>query len=358
MSTSLPSPASLNTTQVASNLMGYIPHLDQYALLEVGGRDARAFLNNQLSNDFQSITEDQARFAGLCSNKGRLLCTFLGWQAADHANPADSQDTPTHPRVWLLLSRDLLPTILQTLSKFIFRSKVTFKDVTDQFALTGLIGDNPAWIALFPTRSEAHYAVTHNDAGTLIHFSHPTLPRRSLWITPRQDLQKQTPILAKQCAALDPSLWDWLDIQAGETRITAATHELLVPQYANLDLLDGLHFKKGCYPGQEVVARLQYRGVIRRRTLLFRTTQACIGDAIFHQNLLSAPSADTTPPESCGIVINAAPHPHLANTVDCLVMLPLSTLTTGSLHIGSIDGPPLQRLPLPYALPEESEKMD
>ncbi len=378
----MPAPTDFDVTQNPSTLTGYVLNLHQYSLLEVGGRDASVFLHSQLTHDFQSLPTDRARLAGLCSTKGRLLAHLLGWSipspAHDTASALASSPTQEDQRnILFLLPSDLISDVIQTLSKFILRRKVTLTEATSKFALIGLIGENSAWASLFPTLPTTRYEVVHSDAGMLIYLGNTPiqnqaecadaaaliLPARYLWIVPQQTFQSKIEALAQHAPPLSSDIWDWLTIQAGEPHITATTQGLLVPQRANLDLLDGISFKKGCYPGQEVVARLQYRGVTRHRTVLLRTTKAQVGEEIFHQDH-AASSGDastenlspiTNEATSCGIVLNAAPHPTLIDTVDCLAMLPLATLKSGTLHMGHINGPLLARLPLPYALPEESE---
>jgi folate-binding protein YgfZ len=141
-------------------------------------------------------------------------------------------------------------------------------------------------------------------------------------------------------------VWDWLDIRAGEPRITQPVVEQFVPQMVNFDVLGGVNFRKGCYPGQEVVARSQYRGTIKRRTALANVAgeldTVLPGAEVFH-------SGD--PGQPCGMVVNAASAPD--GGVDVLVEVKLAALETGSVHLGAAEGPALTFLPLPYALPAE-----
>ncbi len=140
-------------------------------------------------------------------------------------------------------------------------------------------------------------------------------------------------------------MWDWLDIRAGEPRITQPVVEQFVPQMVNFDVLGGVNFRKGCYPGQEVVARSQYRGTIKRRTSLANvegTANVGAGQKLFHSD---------DPGQPCGMVVNAASAPE--GGVDVLVEIKLAALENGSVHLGAAEGPALTFLPLPYALPAE-----
>jgi hypothetical protein len=188
-----------------------------------------------------------------------------------------------------------------------------------------------------------HGAVS-NETGSLIRV--PDAPfghKRFVWIASRETFDTQRPVLVEQLEEGPASLWDWLDIHAGEPRITAATYEQFVPQMINFEVLGGVNFKKGCYPGQEVVARSQYRGTIKRRAMLAHTQAAMAGDEVFD-------SAD--PGQPCGMVVNAAPAP--TGGFDCLVEIKLAALESASVHVGSASGPALSFMPLPYALPVEN----
>ena len=137
--------------------------------------------------------------------------------------------------------------------------------------------------------------------------------------------------------------WRWLEVRSGVPTIVAATVEQFVPQMINFELLRGVDFQKGCYPGQEVVARSQYRGTIKRRMFLFDTaSEAIAGQDVFH-------SAD--PDQPCGMVVNAAPRGAGGSSV--LVEIRLAALAEGTVHLTRADGPLLQARPLPYDVPTD-----
>ncbi len=137
--------------------------------------------------------------------------------------------------------------------------------------------------------------------------------------------------------------WRGLEVRSGVPTIVAATVEQFVPQMINLELLRGVDFQKGCYPGQEVVARSQYRGTIKRRMFLFETaSEATAGQDVFH-------GAD--PHQPCGMVVNAAPRGAGGSSV--LVEIKLAALAEGTVHLTRADGPLLQARPLPYDVPTD-----
>src|SRR5689334_9848865 len=198
-----------------------IAKLDQYGLLQVAGEDARAFLHAQLTNDIENLAPGTARYAGWCSAKGRLLATFLV--------------VPAPGGFLLQLARDLVPTIAKRLSMFILRSKVKITDATGQWLQYG-VWDSAEGPALSVRESSGEISVRIE-------------PERSLVLSPGAS-ESRTP----NASADD---WALAEIRAGRPLIVNATQDQFVPQMVNLELAGGVDFKKGCYPGQEIVARAQ-----------------------------------------------------------------------------------------------------
>lgn len=202
--------------------------LGRYGLLSVTGADARAFLHAQLTNDIEHLGAERAALAGWCSAKGRLLATFLVVPAADG--------------FLLQLARDLAAPVARRLSMFVLRSKVKITDVSDGWMQFGV------WDADLPppeVRWSGHRATVKVGE------------RRYLELVPEPELAEP--------ANADEAQWVLHEIRAGRPLITAATQDQFVPQMVNLERLGGIDFGKGCYPGQEIVARAQYRGQVKRR---------------------------------------------------------------------------------------------
>jgi tRNA-modifying protein YgfZ len=200
--------------------------LNRYGLLSVTGADAREFLHAQLTNDVQNLAADRAALAGWCSAKGRLLATLLV--------------VPSPDGFLLQLSRDLAPAVAKRLSMFVLRAKVKVVDESDAWKQFGVWnasdeGVDVAW--------EGTVATVKVDAG------------RFLKLGKDLDMPESKPEEA----------WTLQEIRAGRPLITAATQDQFVPQMVNLETLGGVNFQKGCYPGQEIVARAQYRGQVKRR---------------------------------------------------------------------------------------------
>jgi folate-binding protein YgfZ len=290
--------------------------LPEWGLIRAVGPDAGTFLQGQLSNDVLSQSVGEARWAGYCSAKGRLLASFLVLRRGPE-------------EWWLLCSADLLAQTLKRLRMYVLRAKCVLDE--PGLALHGGCGLDglPAVAALAPmgavAEGEAHWVRLADVAGQ---------PR---W------LRAGPAGSAPPGADLDLAHWQWLEVRSGVARVVAATVEAFVPQMVNLELVGGVNFKKGCYPGQEVVARSQYRGTLKRRTQLWRSPVALQpGQEVFH-------SGD--PSQPAGAVVLAAP---AAGAWEALVETRLEALQGGTLHLGAADGPALQPGRLPYEVPFEA----
>jgi folate-binding protein YgfZ len=207
--------------------------LSRYGLLSVTGDDAREFLHAQLTNDIRGLAADRAAFAGWCSAKGRLLATFLV--------------VPSAQGFLLQLARDLAAPVAKRLAMFVLRSKVKIADESERWAQDGL----------WDTDAGAQ-EVSWNGAVATVRVGE----RRCLQLGPVEEM-KAAPNAAEE-------EWTLREIRAGRPLITAATQDLFVPQMVNLEKLGGVDFQKGCYPGQEIVARAQYRGQVKRRMVQLR----------------------------------------------------------------------------------------
>ena len=202
--------------------------LSRYGLLSVTGPDARAFLHAQLTNDIENLGADRWALAGWCSAKGRLLASFLV--------------IPSPQGFLLQLARDLAAPVAKRLGMFVLRSKVTIADESDSRAQFGV------WEADWQQQDVAWRG---NIASVRVG------ERRFLQLGPTAEL--------KEPANADEVQWTLQEIRAGRPLITSATQDQFVPQMVNFEVLGGVDFQKGCYPGQEIVARAQYRGQVKRR---------------------------------------------------------------------------------------------
>ncbi|MBV7460153.1 MULTISPECIES: folate-binding protein YgfZ [unclassified Acidovorax] len=294
-------------------LNGITP-LSHLGVIRVEGEDAAKFLHGQLTQDFALLGMDQARLAAFLSAKGRMQASFIGFKRSA-------------TEVLLVCSRDLLPPTLKRLSMFVLRAKAKLTDATNDFALYGLAGDTvpdgsqPAW--------------TKADIGTasVVHLYPADGQPRALWVAPAVDPAPAGP-------ALDAALWLWSEVKSGVATLTTPVVEAFVPQMLNYESLGGVNFKKGCYPGQEVVARSQFRGTLKRRAYIAHApAEVAVGAEVFN-------TADLEQP--CGTVVQVASAP--GGGFDTIVSLQISAAQEGSLQVGATDGVALALLPLPYAL--------
>ncbi|MDR5833866.1 folate-binding protein [Caballeronia sp. LZ034LL] len=319
-------PADFEAVKTAGAFMP----LTQFGVIDVRGEDAASFLHNQITNDVQHLDASTARLAGYCSPKGRLLASFLMWRTAD--------------AVRLLIAQDTQAAVQKRLSMFVLRLKAKLSDATPEVAAVGFAGDVRAALSgIFDALPDGVHVKVEGPNGALIRVPDAAHRSRFLWVGPKALVEAQLAALEDKLVRVPAQMWDWLDIHAGEPRITHATVEQFVPQMVNFDVLGGVNFKKGCYPGQEIVARSQYRGTIKRRTALAHTEAAAPGTELFHSD---------DPGQPCGLVVNAAPAED--GGVDCLVEIKLAALDNGSVHVGSADGPALEFAPLPYAFPADA----
>ena len=280
---------------------GMIAALTHLGVLAASGPDAENFLHNQLTNDVLALEPGALHLAGYCSAKGRLLATLIVWKSNES--------------IMLLMPREILPGVQKRLQMFVLRSKVTLSDVSDQTVLIG---------AAAPDQQNIPWPDT---AGRHASWTPSTGLQRALWMGPAEQAIKLWDALSANLPPADASRWRWLDIRAGLPMIVEATREQFVPQMVNFDLVGGVNFRKGCYPGQEIVARSQYLGKLKRRMRLASAHAALVaaGMEIF---------SDADPGQPCGLVVNAERNPE--GFWDLLVEIKLDAAET-PVRLGATD---------------------
>lgn len=291
--------------------------LPQLGVIRAQGEEAAAFLQSQLTQDMAAIAPGQARLAGLCNAKGRMLASFV---ACRHAPD----------EFWLVCSRDLLAATLKKLSMFVLRAKVKLSDATPSHRLLGCIG------------SDAIAAVPADSGAALLKlpvWGQPGLPERAVAVFPASGANPESYLPP----TLDSALWDWMDVHSGVARVGAAVAGQFVPQTLNYESCGGVNFKKGCFPGQEVVARSQFRGAIKRRAYLAHADAELVAGADVY--------APADPEQPCGTVVQAAPAPN--GGWDAIVSLQIAAAEQGGLHATAVDGTTLTLGTLPYLLLED-----
>lgn len=294
-----------------------LPHL---GIIRAEGEDAAKFLHGQLTQDFSLLGLSEARLAAFCSAKGRMQASFIGFKRS-------------HSEILLVCSRDLLAPTLKRLSMFVLRAKVKLSDASADFALYGLAGDAMKNVA--PIAPSA-WSKTDSGSTTLVRLYPADGVPRALWVAPATEAPPAG-------NALSPDVWLWSEVRSGIATVTTPIIDAFVPQMLNYESVGGVNFKKGCYPGQEIVARSQFRGTLKRRAYLAHCDAPLqAGDEVFD-------SADASQP--CGTVAQAAAAP--GGGFDTLISLQISATTGSGLRLGQAEGPALELLPLPYPLLED-----
>lgn len=300
-----------------------------HGLIRFTGPDARKFLQGQLTCDVDALTPEKCTYGSYCTPKGRVLATFLLWRAGDD--------------YFMQLPRAVREAVQKRLSMYILRSKVKASNATADWALLGLSGKTAATFVRMVCGKdplEVH-GVTHSNDVTAIR-----LPgERYELVIPTAKAPPVKTMLAQHAEVTDPQRWDWLDIRAGIPFVVPATQEAFVPQMANLDLIGGVSFTKGCYPGQEIVARMHYRGTLKQRMYLASVPE---GETPQPGDKLYSPE---TGEQSCGMIVSAAPGPD--GVFDVLAVMQIAAAEHREVHLRSPQGPELELEPLPYKVTTE-----
>lgn len=266
--------------------------LGHLGLIRVSGADALGFLQGQVTNDVRQVSVTHSQLAGYCNPKGRLLASFRIFRI-DEA-------------LYLQLPRTQLDLVLKRLRMYVLRAQVALTDVTDDFTVIGLSGESAGDLLMAALPDLSSPPADFNDqiqSGELTLIRQAgTLPR-FLILGPWPALTALWDRLAVQATPLDASYWTLLDIRAGLPTIQPETREAFVPQMVNLQRVDGVSFTKGCYTGQEIVARMQYLGKLKRRLYIGEVTldrPPAPGEELFSPISESAQTAGTIV-EACSL---------------------------------------------------------
>lgn len=304
------------------------PLLDM-GLIRASGPEAASFLHNLMTNDVSGIDAQTARFAGFCTPKGRLLASFLIWREGED--------------FLLALPADTHAAILKKLSMYVLRAKVKLTDASAEKVLIGIslgTATNATTLSVptdMPVRGVAEIAngqAIRLDSSRWMLAIHADAAV-SVWT------QLQTSARPVGLAA-----WRWLEIAAGQPRVVAATQEAFVPQMLNMEhaAVAGVSFTKGCYPGQEIVARTQYLGKVKRRMYRVRLPEAFSADTHLAGAHVFTPE---TGDQHCGSLVTVAPAP--GGGYEALVCVQSGAAEANAVHLGALSGPLLHFLDLPYS---------
>lgn len=321
-------PMKTTPTYAAALSVSGVADLNHLGVIRAAGPDAGTFLQGQLTQDVTSLGLDTARLAAFCNAKGRMQASFVVFKRKN-----DGMNDALGGEFLLVCSTDILAQTLKRLSMFVMRAKVTLTDASADFRLYGVAG-NAIDIGADCAR---HHWSKHDLEGRNRVFLYPGAGvERVLYCIPADE-----PPPAGDSLPLDT--WNWLEVQSGIAMISQPIFEAFVPQMLNYESVGGVNFKKGCYPGQEVVARSQFRGTLKRRAYIAHgSEEMAIGQSVFHASDVEQP---------CGLVAACAPNP--SGGFDAIVAIQTSAATGGALTLGSPQGTALQLLALPYPLLED-----
>lgn len=317
--------STLSASSALQPLNGITP-ISHLGVIRAVGADAASFLHGQLSNDFALLDMNHARLAAFCTAKGRMLASFIGFKRSAE-------------EIVLICDRSLLAPTLKRLSMFVLRAKCKLTDASAEFALYGLAG---AAAQQYLSADAAPWSLKQEGDASVLALYPAAGNSRALWLAPAGQ-QPDGPVLSED-------LWQWSEVQSGVATLSAPVVDAFVPQMLNYESLGGVNFKKGCYPGQEVVARSQFRGTLKRRTYLVHADKALsVGQEVFSPEDLE---------QSTGTVVQAAAAPH--GGWDALVSMQISSAERNDLFVhtalaegqsaDAANGMALQLRPLPYTL--------
>ncbi|MCZ6503467.1 MAG: hypothetical protein O6945_13240 [Gammaproteobacteria bacterium] len=308
------------TEHLHANAENIITDLSNLNVLEVSGKDSGEFLHGQLSSDVAALAEHEMQLSSWCNIKGRVIASFLLYRS--------------HDCFYLLLDKDLSDSVTKRLQMFVLRAEVSVSDRSDELIRIGIRGES-----LHKQVQQILDTDPSEAAGILLRLQ-DTIPR-SIILCSLDHAIYLWQQLSAQGNCVGTHHWARYNIEAGIAWVGKAGSEEFLPQSLNLDLLGGLSFEKGCYPGQEIIARMHFRGKLKQR--LFLSTVAVNEPAATGSKLYTVDVK-----QRIGMVVNASP----ASDQGCimLVVLELAYADNVHIHLGAEDGPALELHALPYSL--------
>lgn len=306
----------------------YYCTLTQRGLMTLTGPDAAKFLQGQVTCDVRELTQPTTRLGAQCNLKGRVMANFRALQKSPET-------------IALYLARDLIPDTIASLNKYIVFSKAKLEDSSNQYVLIGVYGKNAQQLVA------DYFGQTPSNPGDWIGYEDSLAIklddlRYECWMT-HAAAREFAGYIATNATEVNQALWDLLDIHAGIAWVTQATRELFTPQALNYELINAVSFRKGCYTGQEIVARMHYRGKLKRHTYRYQTS----GD------LLPLPGSHVyaSPNDSpLGEVVSAA----FNGEGEIELLASINGELTDGLYLAN-NPEKLKRLALPYAIPSGEE---
>ena len=304
------------------NILCDLSHL---GLLEISGADAVTFLQGQVTNDVKLLTGTNAHYSAYCNPKGRMLALFLAFAHYDHLH--------------LQFNRELLEPIMKRLKMYVMRSQVEIKDVSDSIIKFGINGPQAAsmLVPVFSKIPTLDYELVSLENGVILKLPSVNDDARYEIFSDVANAPIIWDALIANCQLVEKPHWDWLEIQAGIPDVSLKTQEQFVPQMLNLDVLNAINFKKGCYTGQEIVARTHYLGTVKRRTYLAELATSITPNA--GDKVLDAAKNEV------GQIVRVAPN--TTNGFDALIELRIAAKEAGNITCNEVA---ITLKDLPYAV--------
>jgi len=324
-----------NDAPVADQQTDFLCDLSQLGLLRFSGEDAASFLQGQLSNDVNILDGSQSQLSSYCSPKGRILASFRIFRDADD--------------FYLLIPADTVAATQKRLQMFVMMSKVTIEDLSDDTARIGLSGEMATKVLkqLSITPPETMNGYAHQNNAHILRIGE--ICPRYILIGAANTLQTVWETAKNNLPMKGYNSWNYMDIQDAIPSIVAANVDAFVPQMVNLHAINGVSFSKGCYPGQEIVARMHFLGKLKRR--MYR---ASVQTEQQPQPADSLYSANSSSGQGAGQVVTSAA---LAGGIsEILAVIQISAEQEGELHLHDGNGPVLDIKEIPYSVSLEREK--
>lgn len=310
--------------------------LSHYGLIAVGGPEAQNFLQGQVSNDLREVSETHTQLSSHCSPKGRMLANFRVLRVEES--------------LFLVLPRAQMDHLLKRLRMFLLRTQATIDDASDALVCFGITGDcaETSLTHAFGRLPEQPNEMVRTGDTALVRIADPS--PRYLLIGPVESARAAWEAACTAGAEpANPDFWTLRDIRAGLPTVLPETRDSFVPQMANMQLVDGVSFHKGCYTGQEVVARMQYLGKLKRRMYIAEAELGADAEPPRPGTVLSSPNS--TSEQASGQIVDASASS--PGHWEMLVVAEINVAEHGELRLGE-DGPVLKVSTPPYGFPAET----
>lgn len=305
--------------------------LSQYSTIVIAGDDASSFMQGQFTNDVNNVNDDTSQLNGFCNKKGRMVANFRLF---------------THQgNYFLSIHNSLVENSISHLQNYVLRSHVAIQDISEQLIHLGISGDHAIELLspFIDNISEEIDSVSHNEDYIALRVA-GTTPRYEIFCS-LEHAKALWEKVSAQAEVVNSSSWDYLNILAGTPFIDINTSEEFVPQMANMELINGVSFSKGCFTGQEIVARMHYLGKLKKRTFKIHIDteeKPNTGDKLFAENARAG--------QNTGAILQLEKNPE--SGYDALAVIQIAD-TESALFLNDANGPAVTVKTLPYSLSAE-----